>query len=177
MVESARASGLGSLQLEVLSQNDAARALYKTAGLEKRRHVRTLEIAVEALPDVTAESASPVAAEATLFADDVLAAQPVWQQELATLLAITTETAHVTDSAGERSSLVYARAGEKSRILAARVTASLSERELVKLLRRAAGEAAVMQLVNCPETDTILARCQELGFTEVYSQDEMYLAL
>ena len=51
MIETARASGLRSLQLEVLSQNEAARAVYEGAGLTVRRRVRTVEIALTALPE------------------------------------------------------------------------------------------------------------------------------
>ena len=103
MVEMARASGLRSLQLEALSQNEPARAIYESAGLTVRRRVRTVELAIAALPDGTERGASQIATSAPLVAEDVMAAQPVWQQELASLLAITTETAHVTDSAGQRS--------------------------------------------------------------------------
>jgi hypothetical protein len=177
MVETARASGLRSLQLEVLAQNEAARAIYESAGLTVRRRVRTIEIAITALSDGTERGASQVATSASLVAEDVLAAQPVWQQELASLLAMTTETAHVTESAGQRSSLVYVRSGALTRILAASVAKSFTEQELVALLRQAAGDSSVIQLVNCPGSSSILARCQALGFTEVYSQDEMYRAL
>jgi ribosomal protein S18 acetylase RimI-like enzyme len=177
MVETARASGLRSLQLEVLAQNDAARAIYASAGLTMRRRVRTIEIAVAALPNEAIHDASQVATSAPLTAEDILAAQPVWQQELASLLAMVTETAYVTDSAGQRNSLVCLRSGATSRILVANVAKSLSEQALVALLRRAAGGASVIQLTNCPDSSSILARCRSLGFTEIYGQDEMYLAL
>jgi RimJ/RimL family protein N-acetyltransferase len=177
MIEMARTSGLHSLQLEVLSQNGAARAIYEAAGLTVRRRVRTVEIAVAALPDETEAPAGQVTSSAPLVAEDVLAAQPVWQQELASLLAMTTETAHVTDSAGHRNSLVCARSGATTRILAASVAKTLSEQELVALLRQAAGRASAIQLTNCPGSSSILARCRALGFSEVYSQDEMYIAL
>jgi RimJ/RimL family protein N-acetyltransferase len=177
MIETARTSGLRSLQLEVLSQNNAARAIYAAVGLTRRHHVRTLEIARTALPDVTDADAKRVATSATPFAEDVLAAQPVWQQELASLLAMTTETTHVTDIAGQRSSLACVRSVAATRILAASVATSLTEQELISLLRQAAGESPVIQLTNCPDGGSILARCQALGFSEVYSQDEMYSAL
>ena len=51
MVETARASDLRSLQLEVLSQSEPARAIYESAGLTVRRRVRTVELAIAALPD------------------------------------------------------------------------------------------------------------------------------
>jgi ribosomal protein S18 acetylase RimI-like enzyme len=177
MVETARASGLRSLKLEVLAQNDAARAIYKSAGLTVRRRVRTVEIAVAALPNDEIRDASQVATSAPLMAEDVLAAQPIWQQELASLLALTTETAQVTDSAGQRSSLVYVRSGATIRILTANVSNSITDLELVALLRQAAGDASAIQLTNCPDSSSILARCQLLGFTAVYGQDEMYMAL
>jgi ribosomal protein S18 acetylase RimI-like enzyme len=177
MVETARASGLRSLQLEVLAQNDAARAIYESAGLAVRRRVRTVEIAVEALPDGTERGASQITTSAPLMAEDVLAAQPVWQQELASLLAMTTETAHLSDGAGQCNSLVCVRSGATTRMLAANVAKSLTEQELVALLRQAAGDASVIQLTNCPDSNSILARCQALGFTEIYRQDEMYVAL
>jgi ribosomal protein S18 acetylase RimI-like enzyme len=177
MVESARASGLRTLQLEVLSQNDAARAIYTSAGLRVRRHVRTVEIAVAALPDVDDVQASLVATSTPLVAEDALAAEPVWQQELASLLAMATQTTQLTDSAGQRSALVCVRSGASTRVLAASVAGSLTEQELIALLRRAAGDSPRLQLVNCPESSAMLAPCQALGFTEVYSQDEMYIAL
>ena len=142
-----------------------------------RRRVRTVEIAVAALPDGTERGASQVATSAPLVAEDILAAQPVWQQELASLLAMTTETAHVTDSAGQRNALVCVRTGATTRILAANVAKSLAEQELAALLRQAAGDAPAIQLTNCPDSSSILARCQSLGFTAVYGQDEMYIAL
>jgi ribosomal protein S18 acetylase RimI-like enzyme len=177
MVETARASGLRSLQLEVLAQNDAARATYKSAGLTVRRRVRSVEIAITTLPNGADRDASQVATSASRMAEDVLAAQPIWQQELASLLALTTETAQVTDSAGQRSSLVYVRSGATIRILAANVSNSITELELVALLRQAAGDASAIQLTNCPDSSSILARCQSLGFAAVYGQDEMYMAL
>jgi ribosomal protein S18 acetylase RimI-like enzyme len=177
MVETARASGLHSMQLEVLAQNEPARSIYESAGFTVRHHVRTVEIDVAALPDGTEHGASTVATSAPLAPEDVVAAQPVWQQELATLLAMTTETAQVTDSSGQRSSLVCARAGATTRILAASLAESLTEEELIALLRQAAGAATTVQLTNCPDSSSMLERCRALGFNEVYSQDEMYLAL
>jgi ribosomal protein S18 acetylase RimI-like enzyme len=177
MVETARASSLRSLQLEVLSQNAAARTIYESAGLPLRRRVRTVEIVVAALPNEADYNASQVTTLAPLVAEDVFAAQPVWQQELASLLAMATETAHVTDRAGQRNALVCARAGATTRILAANVSNSITEQELVALLRQAAGDASAIQLTNCPDSGSILARCQSLGFTAVYGQDEMYMAL
>lgn len=177
MVEIARESGLRSIQLETLSQNEPARAIYESAGLTVRRRVRTVEIVVAALPDGTERGASQVTTSTPLVAEDVMAAQSVWQQELASLLAITTETTHVTDSAGQRSSLVCTRAGATTRILAASVAKSLTEQELIALLRQAAGAATTIQFINCLGSSSILTRCQAIGFTEVYSQDEMYIAL
>jgi ribosomal protein S18 acetylase RimI-like enzyme len=177
MVETARESGLRSLQLEVLSQNEAARAIYEAAGLTVRRRVRSVEIAVAALPDGDGQAAARLETSAPLVAEDILAAEPVWQQELVSLLAMTTETAHLTDAAGQRSTLVCRKAGEKTLILAASVARTTTEQELVALLRRAAADSSSIQLTNCPGSSSILARCQALGFTEVYSQDEMYLDL
>jgi ribosomal protein S18 acetylase RimI-like enzyme len=181
MVETARASGLSSLQLEVLTQNDAARAIYEAAGLRVRRRLQTVEIALAALPggaDISHRAAaSIVVAGALPDVDAALAIQPIWQQELASLLAITTETTQITDGAGVRNTLICARSGDKTRILVAAVAPTLTERELTGLLRSAAGESAAIQLVNCPASDATLARCLALGFNEVYSQDEMFLAL
>jgi len=177
MVDTARASGLRSLQLEVLSQNQAARAVYEGAGLTVRRRVQTVQIAVAALPDDADAGASQIAPSAPLVAEDVLAAQPVWQQELASLLAMTTETTHLTDADGQKSSLVCQRLGESVRILAASAPKTISEQELLALLRGAAGDASSIQLVNCPDSSPILARCQALGFTEIYAQNEMCHAL
>ena len=177
MIETARASGLRCLQLEVLSQNEAARAIYAGAGLTVRRHVRTVEIELIALPDGADSDAKQSATSAPLVAEDVLAAQPVWQQELASLLAMTTESIHVTDTAGQRSSLVCARAGARTRILVASLATSITEQELIALLRQAADESSVIELTNGPDGSSILARCQAFGFSEVYSQDEMYVTL
>jgi ribosomal protein S18 acetylase RimI-like enzyme len=177
MVETARTSGLHSLQLEVLAQNTPARAIYESAGLTVRRRVRTVEIARSALPDGVDRAASQVVPFAPLVAEDVMAAHPVWQQELASLLSMTTETAHVSDSAGHRSSLVCARSGATTRILAASVAESLTEQEFIALLRQAASDTTTIQLTNCPGGGAILTRCRALGFNEIYSQDEMYLAL
>jgi ribosomal protein S18 acetylase RimI-like enzyme len=104
MVDTARASGWRSLQLEVLSQNEAARAIYEGAGLTVRRRLRTVQSAVAALPDDARPPTGGVETSEPLVAEDVLAARPVWQQELASLLAMTTETTHLTDAAGQRSS-------------------------------------------------------------------------
>jgi ribosomal protein S18 acetylase RimI-like enzyme len=177
MVERARASGLRSLQLEVLSQNEAARAIYESAGLTARRRVHTVEIALTVLPGPAEELTGEARTSTQLVAEDVLAAEPVWQQELASLLAMTTETTHVTASAGRRNALVSVRSAAATRILAASVAKSLTEQELIALLRRAAGDSSTIQLVNCPESSAMLARCQALGFGELYSQDEMRIAL
>jgi ribosomal protein S18 acetylase RimI-like enzyme len=177
MIETARTSGLRSLQLEVLSQNDAARAIYESAGLTVRRRVRTVEIALTALPNGADTDAKQVATSTPFVAEDVLAAQPVWQQELASMLAMTTESTHLTDLAGQRNSLVCIRSGDRTRILAANVANATSENELIALLRQAAGESSVIQLTNCPDSSPILAQCLSLGFSEMYSQDEMYITL
>jgi ribosomal protein S18 acetylase RimI-like enzyme len=177
MVETARTSGLRSLQLEVLAQNGAARSVYETAGLRVRRHVRTVEIAIAALPAGADADSGQLTTSAQLEAADVLATQPVWQQELASLLAMTTETTYLTGSAGQRSALLYNRSGERARILAANVSQFITEQELIALLRRAAGDTAAIQLINCPDSSPVLARCQALGFSEVYRQDEMSIAL
>ncbi len=44
-------------------------------------------------------------------------------------------------------------------------------------LLRAAGDATTILIMNEPEDSPFLARCYELGFSEFFSQHEMFLRL
>jgi hypothetical protein len=100
--------------------------------------------------------------------------RPYWGYEPASLLVMRSETFTLPGSSG---GLVVQRANGHVRILAAVGLNELADRELTALLRQVAGDAHALQIYNEPDDSPLLAHYLRLGFTEFFSQDEMFLAL
>lgn len=177
MVKVARETGLETLQLEVLTQNVRAFKTYQRVGFTPTRHLFGLELATSALPASEIEqSVEQVAVETLLpwFGDAVSAC---WSGELATILVSPSEAFVLPGAAGRPNALIVQRSGDRVRTLAALVQKELTDVELVALLRKAAGNEGGILIYNEPEESPLVSRCRTLGFTEFYSQYEMFLAL
>ncbi|HEY7414118.1 MAG TPA: GNAT family N-acetyltransferase, partial [Ktedonobacteraceae bacterium] len=177
MVRVARETGLDTLQLEVLTQNIRAIKLYTRVGFTTTRRLLGLEIATSALPAGSATLRSePVAVEALLsyFAEGGL---PCWGRELASILAAPVESIIAIGPDGRINGLVMQRGDDKIRIQALLLQSKLTDAELASLLRQAAGSASGIRVHNEPEDSLLLTRYQALGFTESFSQYEMFVKL
>jgi len=175
MVRVARASGLATLQLEVLTQNERARRLYERVGFTVTRRLFGLEIASAALPAGAPVHVERVAIEAVLpqFLGSV---HPCWECELATILTIPAEAVVIRGSDGQFNGVIVQR-GQRVSILASFFSSELADADLAALLHQAAGEASGLVVFNEPEESPCLARYRALGFSEFFSQYEMLLTL
>lgn len=174
MVQVARETGLETLQLEVLSQNIRAHKLYEKAGFTTGRKLIGIEATTAALSNDThilTERVKPEALLPLLLKVD----QPCWGREPATILTADTEAIITTGPDGLINGLVLQRSGSKIRIQAALFQSQLAHDELAALLRAAAGDATGIQVYNEPEDSPFLTACLELGFTEFFSQYEMFI--
>ena len=176
MIRVARERGLDTLQLEVLTQNTRALKLYQKVGFTTTRKLFGLEIATASLPD-----ASPLRVEAVpierLFAEFGNVYHPCWSLELASILSMSTEAFLASTPGGTVYSLIVQRNNGKIRVLAALCQDALSDVEWAMLLRYAAGEATGIGIYNEPENNSLLGCYRRLGFTEIFSQYEMFLSL
>jgi len=91
-----------------------------------------------------------------------------------TLLTMGVEAVIAAGPDGRVNGLMVERAGEWVRIHGALLQSQLTDAQLAALLRQAAGDARRIQIFNEPEGSPFLARCRQLGFTEFYSQYEMF---
>lgn len=177
MVQQARESGLTTLQLEVLTQNVKAIKLYEQAGFVPTRRLVGIESATAALPAADPALQISTAAPDTLLSRLYEGLQPSWQYEPASILTMRAEAITAPGADGHLNGLIFTRAGENTRILAAFLQSDLTNAALGSLLRAAAGNATTIQVFNEPEDSPFLARCRALGFTEFFSQHEMFLTL
>jgi Acetyltransferases len=179
MVRVARDSGLAQLQLEVLSQNTRAIKLYERVGFRTRRCLFGLEIAVDALP---VSDSADVAVErvpiTTLLAwSQPYPAQLCWGRELGSLLMMDCEMLVAHCAEGQKNALIVQRVNDKLRIQTALLQPHTSTSELAALLRACATDASGIQIYNEPEDSALLPLYRALGFTEFFSQYEMFHAL
>jgi ribosomal protein S18 acetylase RimI-like enzyme len=179
MVRVARATGLAQLQLEVLSQNIAARKIYEHVGFVVQRRLFGLRLAASALPTSTATMMTIKQAPLeTLFSwPRQNLAQPAWGLELASLLTMPCELLIATDADGAQHAFTAQRQGDVVRLQVALSQHPLSDDTLAALLHALAGDAATIQIFNEPDDSPFFARYRALGFTEFFSQYEMLLRL
>ncbi len=177
MVQVARERGLTTLQLEVLTQNIQAIKLYEGVGFVPTQRLIGIEIAPAALPNAAPALQAQAAAPETLFPRPYEGYQPDWEREPASILTMRAEAVAAPGADGLLNGLIFRRAGDKIHIEAASLPSDLTNAELAALLRAAAGNAATIQVYNEPEDSPFLARCRNLGFTEFFSQHEMFLTL
>jgi hypothetical protein len=103
---------------------------------------------------------------------------PCWGRELASILTVQTKViSDVPVAAGGFGLVAVERTGNTARVAVALVKETLTNGQLVTLLRAAAGSASNIQVFNEPEDSPFLARCRALGFREIFSQHEMFLHL
>ena len=185
MVRVARETGLTRLQLEVLNQNVAARKTYEHVGFTARRRLFGLEYAVAQLPTETITTATAAIAVVpptrvsveTLLSwpqSDII---PCWSLELASLLTIQPATLLLPGPDGLPNAFLVQYTEGIARILMTHLQSTLTRNEFATLLRTVAGDATTIQTYNEPENSPILQRYLELGFTEYFSQYEMFLDL
>ncbi|HEY7351069.1 MAG TPA: GNAT family N-acetyltransferase [Ktedonobacterales bacterium] len=182
MIQVARESGLTTLQLEVLTQNIKAIKLYERAGFVAARRLIGIEVDTAALPDAFPSLQVKAVAPATLFPGLYEGYQPDWERELPSLMTMRAEAVAAAGADGQLNGLIFRPGGrgannEKIQIQAAILQSDLTNADLAALLRAAAGDAAGIQVYNEPEDSPFLARCRDLGFTEFFSQHEMFLTL
>lgn len=176
MVQMARWHRLKTLQLEVLTQNTRAFKLYEKVGFTTTRKLFGLEINTTSLPAPTDLQVEAVPTE-RLLSELHQVDRPCWGLELASILCISTEAFVASTLSGGVNGLIVQRGGDKIRVLAAICQDELSDAAWAMLLRRAAGEATGIIVYNEPASSPLLACYQRLGFTEFFSQYEMFLNL
>ncbi|GHO69809.1 hypothetical protein KSC_087010 [Ktedonobacter sp. SOSP1-52] len=177
MVYVAREANFETLQLEVLTQNERAIKTYKRAGFVARRRLLGLEVATATLPEAESLHVERVPLETLLPWLSHDAELPCWGRELASLLALSTETIVAPGPGRGMNGLVIQRSHGVTRVQAAVLQSELTDAELASLLREAAGEHAKIQIYNEPASSALYARCLRLGFTELFSQHEMLVRL
>ncbi|HLW03899.1 MAG TPA: GNAT family N-acetyltransferase [Ktedonobacterales bacterium] len=177
MIQVAREQHLTTLQLEVLTQNAKAIKVYEGAGFVATRRLIGVQADVAALPEAAADLPAAAVDPAVFFPRLYEGQQPDWEREPASILALRTEAVALPGSDGGQSGLLFRRGGDNIQILAAFLAHDLPDAALATLLRAAAGNATSAQVFNEPEASPFLARCRNLGFTEFFSQHEMFLTL
>jgi len=175
MVRVAREGGLSTLQLEVLTQNARARKLYERVGFTTTRRLLGLEITSTVLPAGAPIRVERVAVEA-LLPRLMSGGRPCWGCEPSTILAVAAEAVVLPGASGQLNGVIVQR-GQRASILASFFDSGLPDTELTALLRQAAGDADGLVVFNEPEESPCLARYRALGFSEFFSQDEMWLTL
>lgn len=176
MVRVARDTGLATLQLEVLTQNIRALKLYEHAGFTITRRLIGIEIDIAALPD-GADLQTEIVPIETVLPLLQNADRPCWNRELVSILTANTETIIAPGANGQVNGLVVQRNDQKIRIVATILQSELTDLEMATLLRRAAADATGIQVYNEPEDSPFLTSCQRLGFSEFFSQHEMFITL
>lgn len=176
MVRVAREQGLKTLQLEVLAQNTRAFNVYEKVGFRTTRELLTLEVATSSLPEAIALQVKAVPTE-RLLPDLHDGARPYWGREFASILSMRTEAFLALTPGEEVNGLIIRRSNEKIRLLAALCQDTLSDAAWATFLRHAAGSATSIEVYKEPESSPLLPRYQRLGFTDSFSQYEMFLSL
>lgn len=177
MVEVAREAGLKTLQLEVLTQNIRALKLYEKTGFTIHRKLFGLEIATTNIPASKPLVVEHVPFETVIPQISQHSIAPCWACELASLQTLNTDTIVTHSLNSGINALVVQHSQGKTRVLATVLQEDLTDLELASLLREAAGSDSTIQIYNEPEGSLFLARCRRLGFTEFFSQYEMFMDL
>jgi GNAT superfamily N-acetyltransferase len=177
MVQVAHDQHLTTLQLEVLTQNVKAIKVYEDAGFVATRRLIGIQAETATLPEAAANLHAEVVDPAVLIPRLYEGPQPDWEREPASILTLGSSAITLPGSDGGLNGLLFRRGGDNIQILAAFLQHGLPDAALATLLRAAAGDAKGVQVFNEPEGTSFLARCQDLGFTEFFSQHEMFLTL
>ncbi len=177
MVRVARDNHLTTLQLEVLTQNVKAIKVYEGAGFVAKRRLFGIQIDTAALPQAASAVHVEAVDPAVLLPRLYERPQPDWEREPASILTLGAAAVALPGSDGRLNGLLFQRAGDNIRLLAAFLQNDLSDETLVTLLRAAARDATVIQVFNEPEDSPFLGRCRNLGFMEFFSQHEMFVTL
>lgn len=177
MLSRARASGLKHLQIEVLTQNTPAIAVYEGVGFRTRHRLVGMEIETSHLPD-----APPLPVTAAPFAALLPALVPprptAWGNELPSLLAMRLEAVVRQAPDGTvRSGLAVQRSGERVIVRAATLPEATTPSEFAGWLQAAASGAHTLAIHNEIDGTLLAAHCRALGFRETFSQHEMALDL
>lgn len=185
LLDAGRALGLESVQLEVITRNAPAKALYDALGFETRRELRVLTCAEPSAhtpperlaPGLTFSVEKPAR---LLPALERLAAVPrPWQRELAAQEIILPELKAVA-ARGEGGEIVgvclYRDDGFRRDVTDLAADEPRTGRALAAyLLWQSPGHA--VSYLNVPQDDPLLPELLQLGFQTSLSQYEMFLPL
>ena len=189
LLTEARACGLRTLSLEVLSHNVAARRLYERAGMRVARDLLILERAAQddktedgrGEGDAASETLPPFleeAAPAELLAHfaRLHAFAPAWQRDLPSLLVKGSLLGlRPAGDARTRSYALVSRESDGSRFFVDLAAAGPEDaRRLCDALAELGGP---LKIVNEPEHSLFIAPLVERGFVETDRQHEMRLDL
>ena len=177
MVQTARESGLTSLQLEALTQNVKAIKVYEGVGFVATRRLVIIQAASKALRTAAGTLQTRAVPLETLLPRLYAGPQPDWEREPASILTLRAEAIAAPGADGQLNGLIFRRSGDNIQMLAALLQSDLNNAVLAALLCAAAGDASWVQVFNEPEDSPLLARCRDLGFVESVSQYEMFLRL
>jgi GNAT superfamily N-acetyltransferase len=179
LLDAARASGLKTVQLEVIIGNDSAYHLYQTLGFQTVRRLLILELAPAQVVEGSAQTTQPISPVEALAHYERLHSTPnPWQRERETLLKMAHQlSGWIASDNGQVTAYGVAivqvqtirwldLAGENDEIL----------REMVAYVH-GLQPAATARFVNLAEDDSVWHPLAVLGYSEVMSQWEMELAL
>jgi ribosomal protein S18 acetylase RimI-like enzyme len=169
VVNAARESGLNRISLEVLTENTAAIALYRSAGFAITRRLISFETLIERAPLPT--EFSRVSPGDLLSVEE--AATPCWQREAATLRNGAASHA-VRDPHGNYALFWH------NETLAQVFTAHAADARALIALTQAltiGQEFETVLLLNEPEESALTGYAREAGWNEPFVQYEMELQL
>jgi ribosomal protein S18 acetylase RimI-like enzyme len=180
LLDQARALGVKRVQLEVITQNAPALALYESLGF---RHVRRLAVLTAAplfdlrpdqpLNGTRISQADP--AELISLLDQVTDISPPWQRDHETMLQIVDrmDGRLAQDSQGNPQGIaLWSGAGARAGLMAVATRRPDIGAALLRQIRLALPDAT-LSYSNIPEEDPLLPMLMQNGFTEIIAQYEM----
>ena len=169
LIDTAQASGLSDLSLEVLEQNHAALHTYEGAGFTRTREL--LSFRSEVSPDAPAHGLPEYTSPDSLLRvlDD---ATPCWQREPASLML--QPTLHAVGDAGRFA--VFRHDGTEAQILKLRAGSPAEVAALASAIAATAGVTGVV-IFNEPSDSAIVSYLRELSWEPTFTQYEMHLPL
>lgn len=176
VIEAARASGLASVQLEVIVGNDAAYHLYQKIGFQTLRRLLILERAPAPIAESSQQVEAVPAVEALAHYDHLHSIPNAWQRERETLLK---SAAKMSGWIVNRQVTAYGVAIVQPESIRWFDLATNDENALHGLIAHVHRlyPDATARLVNLGEDDPVWQVLSPLGYHEVMSQWEMKLAL
>jgi ribosomal protein S18 acetylase RimI-like enzyme len=180
LLDQARALGVKRIQLEVITQNAPAIALYGSLGF---RHVREMAVLtaepIANLPSDPPLNGTRITAEGPVrlikLMDQVSEFRTPWQRDRETILQIVDRVDGLLAQESEgtpQGIALWSGAGERAGILALLARTPDIGAALLRRIRLALPEAS-LYYSNVPTEDPLLPMLKQHGFTEVIAQYEM----